>query len=846
MYLAAAASALLLLPFAGAAADATETTGSTSRPINVGATSARGRPALPPNHPPLQHQELVRQFAGTLQCPYAAEWLTKGPARASRDLAERHGANGGRRRRSLATAGEAAAGTSSPMPTALSGSCTYPNQWAGGESCVEYRGAGWAEADMAASCAARPGGGGTLSVGSEASHYCPLPAGGRLAGWCVKRKEGTVGADTTMVEATSMALTGGMGCEAVGGACTSFAGGDVFVLDGACKKSNAATEDEEGAETGMDEMFQPPPSESSSSWGGGGGVGEKDGDANTCQIAPGPAGAAHQAPFSSGYRTDCAGTPSESSPYQWPLRWTAEVEMKSLSYESDTITYLSQSRVWYRLDKNWKRMDNYRQKGAVPFFSRSTEDEDFVDRTERNTMIHRGGKMYFITYHNDTDSSTGTGGTSIGTTAANPNDDVANIKTCSWLDLAIVGNIRPDWFLDARGGATDAQYLGNQHVYYPGAGGSTAVDGNGNLEILTEASPRLVKQWRKTDFANQYFTQSTKVHVGDDGVHWPLILNVPGEGFGDDLLQYYQNHELLDEDFVDPFLLDEAFIKAGGECVNMREGQEGGGGPPQMEYVPSNLEKDENAWVSNVWTGSPVWKGPAKDNEGFAADGASAIVGGLATTDASPSTKVTTCYNGNTKAVELSITYSDLSPSSDGSLPWLGLSFRKDDECVMTPRDGSDAEVALVLSDEFGALVPTHFLMSPTTKGGGMSISTGRNGAPIFLPLEEVEEYSGVSVSHSENKDSVTLRFSKAAETEPEIMHLTYAIGLTSTFGYHTVRTCFDVENFPSCPTETKSTMADPAIGDAPSFDSSSGYSTSASVLAVTTFAAVSSIFGLF
>ena len=72
---------------------------------------------------------------------------------------------------------------------------------------------------------------------------------------------------------------------------------------------------------------------------------------------------------------------------------------------------------------------------------------------------------------------------------------------------------------------------------------------------------------------------------------------------------------------------------------------------------------------------------------------------------------MTSCYNDDTKAVELSITYSDLSPSSDGSLPWLGLSFRKDEECVMTPRDGSDAEVALVLTDEFGALVPTHFLM---------------------------------------------------------------------------------------------------------------------------------------
>lgn len=103
-----------------------------------------------------------------------------------------------------------------------------------------------------------------------------------------------------------------------------------------------------------------------------------------------------------------------------------------------------------------------------------------------------------------------------------------------------------------------------------------------------------------------------------------------------------------------------------------------------------------------------------------------------------------------------------------------------------------------------------------------------------------------MSVSHSENKGSVTLAFSKAAESAPEIMHLTYAIGLTGTFGYHNVRTCFDVENFPSCPTETKSSVRDTSIGNAPSFDSSSGYSTSLSVFAVTTVAVISGIFGLF
>jgi len=46
------------------------------------------------------------------------------------------------------------------------------------------------------------------------------------------------------------------------------------------------------------------------------------------------------------------------------------------------------------------------------------------------------------------------------------------------MDLGIIGNVRPDWFMDKIGGGCDVQYLGDQHIYYEGV-------------------PRLVKQWRK-------------------------------------------------------------------------------------------------------------------------------------------------------------------------------------------------------------------------------------------------------------------------------------------------------------------------------------------------------------
>jgi hypothetical protein len=66
-------------------------------------------------------------------------------------------------------------------------------------------------------------------------------------------------------------------------------------------------------------------------------------------------------------------------------------------------------------------------------------------------MIHRGSKMVFITWNNDTEHGS---------------NDPAQISDCYYLDLAVIGNIRPDWYMDSRGDSTDVQYLGNQHVFH--------------------------------------------------------------------------------------------------------------------------------------------------------------------------------------------------------------------------------------------------------------------------------------------------------------------------------------------------------------------------------------------
>ena len=89
--------------------------------------------------------------------------------------------------------------------------------------------------------------------------------------------------------------------------------------------------------------------------------------------------------------------------------------------------------------------------------------------------------MYFVTWK-EADVDAGEDPVLPGET------DASRIEECQFIDLVVIGNIRPDWFLDKRGDDTDVQYLGNQHVYYADADNSTV--------------PRLVKQWRKKDFAS--------------------------------------------------------------------------------------------------------------------------------------------------------------------------------------------------------------------------------------------------------------------------------------------------------------------------------------------------------
>lgn len=730
---------------------------------------------LPPHHPPVRGMNpTLARFSSQFRCPYANEWLTKGAEKAAIDLglttpdkvaAHSCDDEGQERRRHLQQASASAA---------VLASCSFSNQWTG-PSCMEFRGDGWTEASMEARCAVEQDS--SLVLGEEG---CPKPA--ELAGWCIKE------ASTGSIEATSMMISGMSDCGGNKMACETFVGG-AFESASACGG---------GAPPAAGIGGEIPPEYAN--------MGPPSGGDNKCMIAPGAIGAAHQSGFSKGYSNECPGTPAEGSPYMWPMAWSADVDTKSMAFGYDEVVHHNRGRTFYRLDKNWKRSDTTLAKGVRRGIGQGPCETFDVEQSEEGikacisdtdvaagdpmtTMIHRGSLMYFITWKNSTDVKVGETNTSL-------------IEECSYMDLFVIGNIRPDWFLDDRGDDTDVQYLGNQHIYY------------------ASGTPRLAKQWRKKDFASQYFTMSVAgnpLTKNSTEPVWPLVLNIPGEGFGDDMLQVYENHTLLTDEDDDIFNLVQNLEANGGSCplVSSGLGPDGEGseatiGPPTLEvHIPSNLEVDDNSWFTSVYTYSPVWQPPMKTEE---ASDVSAM--GVAVTQKERVT-VESCYDPTTKMVQLSVEYQDIEPiptESGMQLPWMAIGYREDEICSMTPISGADTKIIMV-SQAPTENFPSAYIgnMGPNTKRFDQS-AIGAIYQSLW-PLDEAIGYkdvslaapmlggaSGAMLSRSATPNgSVVLSFSQEFDERPEIMHLMYAIGMSPSLGVHTSRSCFDIVKFPTC-----------------------------------------------
>jgi len=645
---------------------------------------------------PGQAEPLSPAFTEQLRCPFAKVWLEHGPERAAEILGVMPHATPDAQRR-LSTAW---------------GTCTYTNQFAGSTVCMELHGA-WNSSSATIRCNnAMPNTAGTLAEGATCQ------TGADLAGWCLTNG----GMEKTPMDITAQSTT----CSAVEQSCQTWSRG-TFMMAGRCAGSPTPAPPTNGTGGGGG---------GGGAWGGGGG-----GAPPRCLIAPGAIGAAHQMAYSLGYGNDCAGTPGQQSPYMWPSRWSATVEQKGLAFRSDAITYESRGRVWYMLDRNWKRLDTYYQRGIQRAVGQGPCENPVNGTalacnrtsTRNTTMLHRNNKMVFIDW------------------AAN-----GSIESCEWLDMGVIGNIRPDWFMDDRGDSTDVQYLGDSHVYYLG-------------------EPRLVKQWRKKDFANQYFTMSVQRLPGDDGVHWPLILNIPGEGFGDDFLQHWHSHRVLNESEASEFLLDEEHVRNGGSCP--QRASSGGNGPPtgQVAHVPSNLEVEPIAFITSVYTGSPIWTPPSPSGT---SGGPSATAQQLAT-----GISATSCFDAATSSLRLSVSF------ETASVAWAAVGFRTTEECLMTPRGGGDGEMVYATPDNSSAYQVHYGPLSPDAKH--FQAAAIGNFLQRLTPIGDAAGFSSSSVEHTNGQ--LVLGFSRSYASMPSVFNLSYALGQNGNVGYHAKRGCFTV-----------------------------------------------------
>jgi len=634
--------------------------------------------------------------------------------------------------------------TMSPLAATLStgyGTCSWANPFSGGADCAQLMDEGWDEAESKKMCdnAMMGMATGTLVKGGR----CPQLDDPNVAGYCVT-------GEAPLQQASIMTMQPGnpmMGsCEQVSSACSMWSQG-LWMPAGKC----AGDESPDGDSTsGAPAQKGPQP----------------------CAIAPGPMGAAHML-SSSSYAADCKDAPAAGSPYQWPLRWTALQHTVSLPTTPEHKPHSSTTRVYYDATRNWKRSDTLAQEGTF-----ALDFNDWDPKTvDQSIMLHRGNDMRFLTFFKN------------GT------------KTCRKMDMGVIGNIRPDWFLDTRGAQTSAQYMGNQYVFL-------------------EGKPTLVKQWRKMDFANMYFIMSMAAKPDPEtGVHWPLMRNDPGEGFGPDNLHRYTEHELLEEGNDDPFMIDDGmycpdYNRGGGGMMggdSKEEGEGGGSGGGFAfggEEVPSFLNVDEAGWVELTWSGSPNGEktpplmmggipahsppGKAQGEKAISAPPSSLPAGVDLDLDGKGTLRI--CSEGAGRfQVEASF-------SSPG---WVSMGHPTTEtaRCSMLPAD-------VVLAENKDGWTVGHSPLHPGVRGlAGQAMTDFR--ADLARGKESKFAFADAAVAEFEGSVVLSYTFSDKSEDK---LHFTWASGNNGPMSYHEGRGCTDVEvnDVPACGGAT-------AVSDRPS-----------------------------
>jgi hypothetical protein len=216
--------------------------------LSLLALAAATEGKAPENHPSFA---LLSKFSPHFRCPYAEEWIAKGPKQAALDL--------GLWKNATVTSTKHAIRRRMPADEAVAGSCVYTNSWTGTSDCLEMRGDAWTDVNMQERCGSETDG--TLSSGLG----CAIPE--NMAGWCVVGSEGSI-------EATPMSTTGSADCAQTQNVCETFVKG-TFETDGQCA-SGTSVSNETSA-----------PNETDSGSGFPYAVPDVSGGPPTCAIAPG-------------------------------------------------------------------------------------------------------------------------------------------------------------------------------------------------------------------------------------------------------------------------------------------------------------------------------------------------------------------------------------------------------------------------------------------------------------------------------------------------------------------------------------------------------------------------------
>lgn len=268
------------------------------------------------------------------------------------------------------------------------------------------------------------------------------------------------------------------------------------------------------------------------------------------------------------------------------------------------------------------------------------------------------------------------------------------------------------------------------------------------------------------------------------------------------------------------FKLIENYQAIGGECIDLRA--EGGSdvGPPVLEEgeeIPSNLVVDPLSWVSNEITFSPIWVPTVtlmekKEPASMESVGSDSVVDdlhvGKEITEASDRVTVESCYDEETKMMDMSFHYHEIEPGMDGLLPWMALGYRSSELCAMTPPDGGVTPIITITQENKDVAPQAHKTqLFPEAKAFSQMSFDSMNS--LMVSLSDVDGYMDVSIDAPmasttaiqiarsfEADDTVSLHFKQAVET-PEQMNLMFAIGMQSQLGIHTTRGCFEIQPTP-------------------------------------------------